>query len=157
MIPIHIESEQIKSMKTITAHAVDKIGGKVKVAKMELRVPEKGTHATLTHVKVESKFRKKGIASGMFNHALEELGSQGKKFVRSDALIHPAQVSIRARKQTKFIGSGIGIHGDQTKKLGKLKAYESVSKINKGFNIGANDPVNVKATTMIPKKFRRTK
>lgn len=156
MVPITISTENFSGGKKILAHTINKIGEKVKVGAMDIS-NNKGASSTLSHVKVEPHFRKKGVSGDLFNTALEELGKEGKKFLRSESIIHPAQVSIRNRKQTKFIGQGMGIHGDKTKILGRSKTYESVKKISKGYSPGANDPVSVKATTMIPKKFRRSK
>ena len=153
-MPISISSETSNESKKLVAHAVNKIGEKVKVGHMEITSPKKGISATLVHVKTEPHFRQKGVAGSLFNHALEELGAEGKKFIRTDSIIHPATAKILGNKQTKFIGQGMGIHGSESKKITTRHAEEASKKIFKGTSRSIKDPANIISTTMIPKKFR---
>ncbi len=155
---IHVDTDLGSRLhQTIRAYTVDGTGKKIEVAKAMLSTPPGVSHATLVHVKTHDEFKQKGFARELVNTAMESLGSRGKKFLRTDEIIHPGTAKILARKQTKFFGTGLGINGNKTKMITTKRAEQGAKKIHKGTNTRSTDPKKIFSTTMIPKRLRRIK
>jgi GNAT superfamily N-acetyltransferase len=116
------------------------------------RVPK--THSvTLEDVRVAREYQRKGISKAMFREAMQTFGKEGKKFIRSNEIQHPAQVKIRSLlgKKTVYGVHGVGLYGEESRKITRAAALDYAKRIQKGDVQGFSQ---ITATTMIPKKYR---
>jgi len=108
--------------------------------------------ATLKDVKVDPVFQRYGIGTALFEHVKELFGRAGTRFLRSDGIIHPAQVKIRSKYKTKFLGKGYGSYGEKSRLVGLNEAFDIVKPMKK-----ADDYRILQASTRLSKKWRRGK
>lgn len=122
---------------------------------MYLDVPKKGISAFVQNVDVGREYRRHGISKQMFNYSQKLLGRARKKFIRSNELLHEAQLSIRRSQgaKTKVIAHGVGQYGEQSKIVKPLQARRQIKALRTGIWTPTS-PSHHSATTMINKKFR---
>lgn len=101
-------------------------------------------------VKVKPGFKKAGVSSALFKDALQKAQNLGASFIRTSELQHPAQVHIRSKYRTKFIGEGMGKFGEQSKILNKKEAISIIKQ-----NASGNYSGTVKGSTMIPSDINK--
>ena len=93
-----------------------------------------------------------GVSSGLFKQSLKKSSSYGSEFLRTQEILHPAQVSIREKYKTKFMGYGLGKYGEGEELITPSRARLTIISNQKyGRYIGS-----VRATTKIPKNINKT-
>lgn len=116
------------------------------IGRMETVLPWKKDHATVVDTMVDMRETKLGISSGMFKQTLKKLSEIGRKHLRTQEIIHPAQVNIRAKYKTKFLL--------ETLEGKKLKANVINSNTAKNVIVSNRQGVfagSVMASTQVPK------
>lgn len=132
--------------------AVAHDGAKETVGQMKLTVAPTKT-AFLDNVVVEDGYREQGLSKAMFEHAQKLMGRVNKKFIRSDWILHEAQVKIRQQAgKTSFVLRKEGKDGRLVgKKISGSEALKAAEEIR---HKGSLAESVLRATTQIPKKFR---
>lgn len=109
------------------------------------------TTAVVDFVQVNKGYRGKGISNALFEDLLKFSKKAGIKNVRSESIENVAQIKIRAKHNTKFIGKGFGAYGEQTRIISAEEAIKILRTSNKKFPYSSK-PV-IQATTHIPKEL----
>lgn len=119
------------------------------IGKMESGfIPGRYSHGNVMDTKVLDGYKKLGISKAMMKQTLKEADNLGVKFLRSNELRHPAQIKIRSKYTSKFIGQYMGKYSDETKVLSPKKALSVLNSSLKGSYSGT-----VAAVTKIPKNI----
>jgi GNAT superfamily N-acetyltransferase len=114
--------------------------------------PKIGNDASVDGVEVwKESFRNLGISSRLFKEALRKADSWGKSFLRTNEIQHIAQVNIRSKYKTKFLGTGLGKFQDLSK---VIKADEARNIITAN-RLTSRYMGTVKASTMVPKDINK--
>lgn len=146
IVPIRISSDKIphSNPSTRLRNVSARVNGQ-QVGSLKLdHASKKFGH--IDHVSVKPDYRKMGVGAALFEHAAKLLGKTGRTAIRSSYIEHEAQVKIRSKYRTTFMGKSL--EGKKAK-LSPQNAKDAVQYL-KG-------QVNVSATTIIPKKFRGKK
>jgi predicted GNAT family acetyltransferase len=105
IIPIRIGSEALGTNAGATRRlfSAKPEGSTHPVSLAIVDFPKGKKHAKISAMNVTQKYRKKGIASDMFEQITDFSRRAGKKFVRSSNIEHPAQVKIRSKMRSRFV------------------------------------------------------
>lgn len=119
-----------------------------RVASMETFIP-KGRHfGDVLDVNVSKGYKNLGVSSGAFKFQLSHLKKLGKTHLRSDGIVHPAQIRIRSKYQSKFFQKGVYGQGSAFN-IGRKKATDIVNENRSASSIFRG---SVGASTKVPKR-----
>ena len=120
------------------------------IGEMSVEHPVKHGGAKYSWVKdtkVNERFRKLGISSRMMKESLKSSKGFGSEFLRTQEILHPAQIDIREKYKSKFLGYGLGKYQEGTAIISPSRARMIVGSSQKYSRYVGS----VRASTKIPK------
>ena len=113
IVPIRINNiadkiSDANNMGGLRHRKIQAIGDKgTYMGQLTLTIPKKGKTATIMDVRVPKQYQKKGISKNLFARATQFLERAKYKFLKSDEIMHPAQVKIRNKYGIRRVGGKI--------------------------------------------------